>query len=287
MKKGTLLKNAAAAAAALLMCACMKIDMDCELKKDGTADLTFTYAISSQYASDEDMADGEHEIQHFNYDGQDYVGYSESHTYSSYAELTADMTSLSEDGTTLFSTATAEQKKGLFTTTYVFDAVSTNLMGSEEMKTDDGTDYSAMAAQMLDVSFSIAMPGKITEAGGGTIEGNKVKYKMATNAETSYHVESSETNVSNICICAGLALAVIAAAIVVLTKKKGGNSPDPSAAYSAPSYDGFSQPAYPQTQAAPVQDTPVQDTPAQDAPASSDDEWSSPDPDNKPDDILL
>ncbi|MBR4223301.1 MAG: hypothetical protein IKR73_00665, partial [Oscillospiraceae bacterium] len=61
----------AALISALLMTGCMKIDMAVELKRDGTASMAITYAMDSEYAS-EDEFEG-HEVQHFNFDGKDYV----------------------------------------------------------------------------------------------------------------------------------------------------------------------------------------------------------------------
>ena len=248
-----------AAAAAVLMTGCMKLDMDVEPRKDGTASMAFTYAVNSQYASEEDMADGEHEIQHFNVDGTDYIGYTDSTTYNRSDELTKDMTSVSEDGATMFSSAKAEKKTGLFKNTYVFDAVTENLAGEETEAEEGDEDYSAMMADMIKASFSVTMPGKVTVYSGGTLEGNKVSFNLIANQINTYHVESSELNVVNICICVIVLIVVAAIAIYLLTKGKKPAADGFDAAYASSDGGTFGSQTPAQDSFTSAQDRPVQD----------------------------
>ena len=225
----------AALISALLMTGCMKIDMAVELKRDGTASMAITYAMDSEYAS-EDEFEG-HEVQHFNFDGKDYVGYSETIEYRSYAQMSQDLMTQSEDGATMFSSANADKNTGLFKDTYVFDAVTENLVGEAGTGEDDiDSETSKMMAQMIDATFSVTMPGKITAYSGGTLEGNTVTYQLITNEVNVYHVESTEIKYTNIIVVSAAILALIGLCVYSTAKKKKAQA---AYDYDAPSFTPY------------------------------------------------
>lgn len=214
------LKKAAAilccAAMAAFMTGCMNIGIGVDVRSDGTAAMTARYAIQNDYYSEDMFEDTEYEIKSFNIDGTDYTGYEIVSDYVSYDELTAQMTTLSEDGTKLFESASIVKGGNPFVKTYKFDAVVSNLMGEDE----DTDDYAAMAASMLKVDFTLKLPGKVKSCTGGTVsEDGTIRFTVDPCAETVCSAESSEVNLPLI-IGAGIAVIAIIAVIAVSSASK-------------------------------------------------------------------
>lgn len=204
------------AAMAAFMTGCMNIGIGVDVRSDGTAAMTARYAIQNDYYSEDMFEDTEYEIKSFNIDGTDYTGYEIVSDYVSYDELTAQMTTLSEDGTKLFESASIVKGGNPFVKTYKFDAVVSNLMGDDE----EADDYAAMAASMLKVDFTLKLPGKVKSCTGGTVsEDGTIRFTVDPCAETVCSAESSEVNLPLI-IGAGIAVIAIIAVIAVSSASK-------------------------------------------------------------------
>ena len=200
--------------AAAMLSGCMYIGVGVELKSNGTGSVFASYGMSAEYCTEEDFADSEYEIKRFNVGGKEYIGYEISEDYSSYDELSAELTSLSEDGTNLFTSAKAQKKGGLFTSKYTFDAVMPPLMG------EDSGEYAGMAAEMITIDFTLRMPGTVKYCEGGNLnDDGSISFIVDPSKENTYSVESSEVNFVNIFIALGAVLVLIAV-ITIVSKKK-------------------------------------------------------------------
>ena len=214
MKK--LLKKIGAALCGALVAAglsgCMYIGLGVELKSNNTGSVFLSYGMSSDYCTEEDFADSEYEIKHFTVNGKDYIGYDISEEYSSYEELSADLTTLSENGTSLFTYAKAEKKNQLFVSTYTFEAEMPALAGDDE--------YAGMTSEMIAVDFTLKMPGTIKYCQGGTIgDDGSITFLVDPAAECTFSCESTEVNFAVIFIVVGIVIVAIGV-IAVAAKKK-------------------------------------------------------------------
>ncbi|MBQ5311748.1 MAG: hypothetical protein ILP19_06870, partial [Oscillospiraceae bacterium] len=198
---------------AVVLSGCMRVNLEVEMRKDGTTAMTARYGMDTAYASDEDFGEDGREPIHFTVDGTEYVGYEEKEEYQTYEELTKSLTELNDDGTSLFTSTDIRQEKGLFATKYIFDAASAPLVG-------DSGEYGEIS-KIIVVDFTLKMPGKVKNVTGGEIlEDGTVKFLFAPEAGNTFHAESSVPNVISILIAAGIAIAIIAAVLAVTSKKR-------------------------------------------------------------------
>lgn len=215
----TIFKKLGAALCGIIMAAglsgCMRIGVGVEMKSNGTASLSAMYAMSSDYCTEEDLADEGHEVKTFNIDGKDYIGYEYTEDYDSFDELSQNLTALSENGTSLFTSAKADKKRRLFTSVYTFDAVMPPLLG------DDAAEYGDMASGMIAVDFTLKMPGAVKYCEGGTInDDGSIRFTVDPAKECTFSCESSELNFVNIFIIIAVVIVVIGVIIVTASKKK-------------------------------------------------------------------
>lgn len=213
-----LIKKIGAALCSVLMAAglsgCMYIGLGVEMRSNKTGSVSLSYGMSSEYCTEEDFADSEYEVKHFTVNGQDYIGYDYTEDYSSYEELSAELATLSEDGTSLFTSAKAAKKSSLFVSTYTFDAVMPPLMG------DDAGEYAGMASDMIAVDFTLRMPGTVKYCEGGTIgDDGSITFNVDPSKECTFSCESTEVNFAAIFITVGIVIVVIGV-IAVASKKK-------------------------------------------------------------------
>lgn len=213
-----LFKKIGAALCGVLMAAglsgCMYIGLGVELRSNNTGSVSVSYGMSSDFCTEEDFADSEYEVKHFSVNGKDYIGYDYTEDYSSYEELSADLTTLSEEGTSLFTSAKAEKKNSLFVSKYTFDAVMPPLMG------DSADEYAASASDMIAVDFTLKMPGTVKYCEGGTIgDDGSITFNVDPSKECIFSCESTEVNFASIFIVAGV-VPVVIGVIAVAAKKK-------------------------------------------------------------------
>ena len=202
--------------AAAALSGCMYVGVGVELKSNGTGSVFASYGMDSAYCTEEDFADSGYEVKRFNVGGKEFIGYEISEDYKSYQELSSALTTLSENGTSLFTSAKAEKKGGLFVSKYTFDAVMPSLLG------DDAEDYAGMSASdLITVDFTLRMPGTVKYCEGGEIKDDgSISFIVDPSKECTYSVESEEVNFVNIFVVLIVVLAAIAAVIISGKKKK-------------------------------------------------------------------
>ena len=244
---------AAVAAAAMLLSGCMHIGYDVEVRDNGTASVEYTFGYSKEYFSEEDLEEeaAEHELITYTLGDKEYLGYTEKEDFDSYqkladamilteseaaeaeeeaeeAEAENEMESPEEEGESgMFKSWNIVQKKSFFTTSYTFDAVTTQAVDPTQAE-----EYEVSPSDMMAVTFKLKMPGTMKNVTGGTVgTDGKAEFTFDVSAENTFHAESSVLNTTNLIICAVVVLAVVIALVVLLTRKKGGNTPG---GYSGP-----------------------------------------------------
>ena len=191
---------------------CMYIGLGVEMRSNNTGSVSVSYGMSSDFCTEEDFADSKYEVKHFKVNGKDYIGYDYTEDYKSYKELSAELTDLSENGTSMFTSVKAEKKGGLFVSKYTFDAVMPPLMG------DRAGEYSA--SDLIAVDFTLKMPGTVKYCEGGTIQDNgSIVFNVDPAKECTFFCESTEVNFASIFIVIGIVIVVIGV-IAVAAKKK-------------------------------------------------------------------
>lgn len=194
---------------------CMYIGLGVEMRSNNTGSISVAYGMSSEYCTEEDFADSEYEVKHFTVNGKDYIGYDYTEDYSSYEELSAELTTLSEDGTSMFTSAKAAKKSSLFVSKYTFDAVMPPLMG------DEAGEYAASASDLIAVDFTLKMPGTVKYCEGGTIgDDGSITFNVDPSAECTFSCESTEVNFAAIFITVGIVIVVIGVIALAAKKKK-------------------------------------------------------------------
>ncbi len=205
------------AAMAAVLSGCMYVGVKTELRDNGTAALTAKFGILKEYYTDDAFDKEDAEIKSYTVNGKEYMGYEETSEYASYAELAADMETLSEDGTSLFKNVDAEMKAGLFVNKYSFTATVANLMGGDDSAEDD--EYSDMASSMLTFDFSLKMPGSVKNYEGGVLNPDgSITFNVNPNAECICSAESTSLNFVG--IFGTIAAVIILIAVLLLRKKK-------------------------------------------------------------------
>ncbi|MBQ4256899.1 MAG: hypothetical protein II714_04520 [Oscillospiraceae bacterium] len=247
---------AAVAAAAMLLSGCMHIGYDVEVRDNGTASVEYTFGYSKEYFSEEDLEEeaAEHELITYTLGDKEYLGYTEKEDFDSYqkladamilteseaaeaeeeaeeAEAENEMESPEEEGESgMFKSWNIVQKKSFFTTSYTFDAVTTQAVDPTQAE-----EYEVSPSDMMAVTFKLKMPGTMKNVTGGTVETDgKAEFTFDVSAENTFHAESSVLNTTNLLICAVVVLAVVIVLVVLLTRKKGGNPDGGSGGYSGP-----------------------------------------------------
>lgn len=99
----------------------------------------------------------------------------------------------------IFSSVNIEKNSGIFYSSYTFNAVL-------NPQSNEGLDYDMN--ETFKVTLSVEMPEEITQAKGGTIEGNKVTFDIADITESQEVAATCEAN--NVGVVVGVALVLVA-----------------------------------------------------------------------------
>lgn len=212
----------------VMLTGCIHQDMGVKMNKDGTGSITTTLGIEKDFydqlvSMGSDPFEGKTTTE-YEYDGSTYVSYAESKEYSSYEEMEQallDMTyeteliedaqeDTSDDGEVdneeapaqdnhIFSSVSIEKDSGIFQSTYTFHAVL-NAQSNEDPDYDMNDTFK--------VTLSVEMPCEITDAKGGTAEGNKVVFDIADITESLELSATCEENHTGAVI--GITLAIVA-----------------------------------------------------------------------------
>jgi hypothetical protein len=220
----------------VMLTGCIHQDMGVKMNKDGTGSITTTLGIEKDFydqlvSMGSDPFEGKTTTE-YEYDGTTYVSYAESKEYSSYEEMEQallDMTyeteliedaqeDTSDDGEVdgvidvavdteeapaqdnhIFSSVSIEKDSGIFQSTYSFHAVL-------NAQSNGNADYDMN--DTFKVTLSVEMPCEITDAKGGTAEGNKIIFDIADITESQELSATCEENHTGAVI--GITLAVVA-----------------------------------------------------------------------------
>ena len=220
----------------VMLTGCIHQDMGVKMNKDGTGSITTTLGIEKDFydqlvSMGSDPFDGKTTTE-YEYDGTTYVSYAESKEYSSYEEMEQallDMTyeteliedaqeDTNDDGEVdgvidvavadeeapaqdnhIFSSVSIEKDSGIFQSTYSFHAVL-------NAQSNENADYDMN--DTFKVTLSVEMPCEITDAKGGTAEGNNIIFDIADITESQELSATCEENHTGAVI--GITLAVVA-----------------------------------------------------------------------------
>lgn len=237
MKKSVLV--ALVAILALVFAGCVRMDLNVEVNKDGTGAYNMVLAYNAQYFQEDQISKGSDEpIKHYDYDGQDWIGYEKSQDFDSWEDLANDLQGLKGAGTDggssgVFKTVTIEKKGGLFGTTYVFDA--------ETVPVSSGDSSMGSMDSYVKFNINIKMPGKVVESALENAEINDegtATIKYSADNSTTVHIETKETGALGIIlIIVGIlaVVAIVAVVIIVVLKKKSNSTTDSvDGMYTAP-----------------------------------------------------
>lgn len=228
-----------------LLSGCIHQDMGVKMNKDGTGSITTTLGIEKEFylqlkddGSDPFVGKS---VTEYEYEGDTYVAYAETKSYSSYEEMEKALLAMTyetdmledaqdpetEDGmdvtveplaastdtqdNRIFSSVKMEKNGGIFYSSYTFNAVL-NPQSSE------GFDYDLN--DIFKVTLSVEMPGEITGVKGGKAEGNKVIFDIADITEDQELAATCEENNTAVVIGIVVILVVVFAAAMLLLKQK-------------------------------------------------------------------
>lgn len=194
----------------------------------------------------------------YEHDGKTYISYAESTEYKSFDEIeqallamtyetdmfedledsdipvedvVADDTEVpeadeetdapeKETDTHVFKSVEIEKNGGIFYTAYSFKA---ELNPQTTAESDDETmiDMDIPMDDVFHMTFSIEMPAEITEASGGTVEGNKVTFEIDDITEAAeFSVNGEQSNIAAIVIIVIALVILLITFIICLNKRK-------------------------------------------------------------------
>ena len=232
----------------VMLTGCIHQDMGVKMNKDGTGSITTTLGIEKDFydqlvSMGSDPFEGKTTTE-YEYDGTTYVSYAESKEYGSYEEMEQallDMTyeteliedaqeDTSDDGEVdnvidvavdaeeaptqdnhIFSSVSIEKDSGIFQSTYSFHAVL-------NAQSNENADYDMN--DTFKVTLSVEMPCEITDAKGGTAEGNKIIFDIADITESQELSATCEENHTGAVIGITLAIVALVVGLVSLFKSK-------------------------------------------------------------------
>lgn len=227
-----------------LLCGCIHQDMGVKMNKDGTGSITTTLGIEKEFyqqLKDEgsDPFAGK-TVTEYEFEGDTYVAYAETKSYSSYAEMEkallamtyetdmledaqAPETEEGEDVTVetiaasapaedncIFSSVSIQKSSGVFYSSYTFNAVLNS-------QSSEGLDYDLN--KIFKVTLTVEMPADVTGAKGGKIEGKKVIFDIADITTAQELSATCEENNTGLVIGIVVGLVVLAVIAVFLLKQ--------------------------------------------------------------------
>ena len=238
------------AAISLVLClaGCAREDMTIRMNKDGTGSFSMTVAIKEGYY--EELKDlgvdpfKDKESFEAEYDGEKYVGVTETKEYASFEEMQKALSELEyetdllngndeeedivfediESGEVVLSDG--EDESGEETEDrHVFKNVEITKEGSKYvfsavMNKLEGDAHGQKLSDVVKVSVTIEMPAKITEyKGDNKPDGNRIVYDIS-NLDEDVELYASCKVVSKVPAIIGLGIAVVAGVACIILKKK-------------------------------------------------------------------
>ena len=125
-----------------------------------------------------------------------------------------------ETDTHVFKSVEIENNGGIFYTAYSFKA-ELNPQTAAESDDEAMIDMDIPMDDVFHMTFSIEMPAEITEASGGTVEGNKVTFEIDDITEAQeFSVVCEQNNVAAVIVII-VVLVIVLGLFFFLTKRKG------------------------------------------------------------------
>ena len=124
-----------------------------------------------------------------------------------------------ETDTHVFKSVEIEKNGGIFYTAYSFKAE----LNPQTAESDDEAmiDMDIPMDDVFHMTFSIEMPAEITEASGGTVEGNKITFEIDDITEAAeFSVNCEQSNISAIVIIVIALVILLITFIICLNKRK-------------------------------------------------------------------
>lgn len=235
----------------MLLCmltGCIHQDTGVKMNSNGTGSVTTRLGIAKDFyeqlkEAGSDPFEGK-SVTEYQYDGTTYVSYSETKEYASYADMEKALlamtyeTDIIEDAqgaegqpevqpdeissagdvevtpakdNHIFSSVKIDRNRGIFYSSYTFKAVL-------NPQKAEGEEYDPNEA--FKVTLSVEMPGKITDAKGGTPDGNKIVFDIADITESQELAAASEENHNGVVIGMVVGLVVLAGGLFCVVKLK-------------------------------------------------------------------
>lgn len=235
----------------MLLCmltGCIHQDTGVKMNSNGTGSVTTRLGIAKDFyeqlkEAGSDPFEGK-SVTEYQYDGTTYVSYSETKEYASYADMekallamtyetdiiedaqgaegqpevqpdeissTGDVEVTPAKDNHIFSSVKIDRNRGIFYSSYTFKAVL-------NPQKAEGEEYDPNEA--FKVTLSVEMPGKITDAKGGTPDGNKIVFDIADITESQELAAASEENHNGVVIGMVVGLVVLAGGLFCVVKLK-------------------------------------------------------------------
>ncbi|MBO5127683.1 MAG: hypothetical protein J6D10_08945 [Clostridia bacterium] len=256
MKKFTTLMLSFLCIAALLT-GCVESDIGVKLNADETGTISATIGIEEDFY-DQLVEMGatvfeDKETTTYEHDGKTYISYAESTEYKCFEEIEQALLAMTyetdmfddlesedipveddvadeetdateeepapETDTHVFKSVEIEKNGGIFYTVYSFKAE----LNPQTAEADDESmvDMDIPMDDVFHMIFSIEMPAEITEASGGTVEGNKVTFEIDDITEAAeFSVNCEQSNIAAIVIIVIALVILLITFIICLNKRK-------------------------------------------------------------------
>ena len=257
MKKFTTLMLSFLCIAALLT-GCVESDIGVKLNADETGTISATIGIEEDFYDQlVDMGATvfeDKETTTYEHDDKTYIAYAESTEYKSFDEIEQALLAMTyetdmfddlesedipveddvideetdapeeepvpETDTHVFKSVEIEKNGGIFYTAYSFKA-ELNPQTVAESDDESMIDMEIPMDDVFHMTFSIEMPAEITEASGGTVEGNKVTFEIDDITEAAeFSVNCEQSNIAAIVIIVIALVILLVTFIICLNKRK-------------------------------------------------------------------
>lgn len=221
---------------------CVQSNVGVKLNADETGSVSTTIGIEKEfyarYLAEANPFEGK-ETSEYKSDGKTYIAYTELKEYTSFEDVekallemtyqtdgfdamenTADTDTETAPETEapvtiqtdnhVFKSVDIQKKSGIFYNAYSFKAVMNPQKDDAGFNIDDA----------FKVTFTLEMPSAITEASGGTVDGNKVTFDIESLAEETELAASSEATNIGVIIGIVVVLTVLLVVLFLLFRRK-------------------------------------------------------------------
>ncbi len=207
----------------ILLTGCVRTELGVTLNEDGTGSLTTTVAIKEEayntmLQSGSDPFEGR-TTEKITYNDTPYISCSETTEQLSYEELENRLKAIrldmsDEESPLLFDDVSINKSNGLFYKSFTFKSKTAAQVSTEESENQD-------VNSMYKFFVKVTMPGDITQALNGAVDGNTVTFEIADLTQSTELAAYSDANNVGVIIGIIVVLAAIAGAVFFFVRKKG------------------------------------------------------------------